>query len=134
MHKLGYPTMGDLACKVYENKTSRSIALNQCIPNRFRSSTQSQASSRVMGHPGSAALPTSYLIDCSTQMATSPCLFKVLHHIWRPYFIHLFASFTISQLPFKNCKHFYQSSVGVDCSQHHNNFINPPFRLIPRVL
>ena len=56
-----------------------------------------------------------------------------------PHTIDRFASFSTSLLPAYNSRFCDPGSCGVDALgqtdwAHHNNFVNPPFRLISRVL
>ena len=68
-----------------------------------------------------------------------PRLFKFLYRTWGPHTIDRFASFTNAHLPLYNSRYFDPGSGGVDALAQldwadHNNFVNAPFRLIPRIL
>ena len=68
-----------------------------------------------------------------------PRLFKFLDRIWGPHTIDRFASFTNTHLPLYNSLYFDTGSGGLDALAQldwadHNNFVNAPFRLIPRIV
>lgn len=69
----------------------------------------------------------------------NPNAFRYLNRVWGPHSIDRFASMTNTQLPVYNSWHYDPTTSGIDCLAQqdwaeHNNFINPPFCLIPRIL
>jgi len=68
-----------------------------------------------------------------------PKLFKWINNMWGPHSIDRFATMTNTQLPRYNSRFFDPKSEGVDALAQQNwtienNFVNPPFRLIPQVI
>ena len=68
-----------------------------------------------------------------------PNLFRLIDRIWGPHHIDKFASITSTQIPVYNFLYWDPQTSGVDAlSQTNwgtmNNFVNPPFALIPRIL
>ncbi|KAF0298323.1 hypothetical protein FJT64_004336 [Amphibalanus amphitrite] len=68
-----------------------------------------------------------------------PAVFRQLERMFGPHSIDRFASFTTALLPVYNSRFDDPGSAGVDALGQsdwgqHMNFVNPPFRLIPRVL
>ena len=68
-----------------------------------------------------------------------PNLFRLIDRIWGPHHIDRFASITSTQIPMYNSLYWDPQTSGVDAlSQTNwgtmNNFVNPPFALIPRIL
>ena len=66
-------------------------------------------------------------------------LFRYIDQLWGPHTIDRFASMVNTQLPVYNSRFADPFSSGVDALAQsnwaaHNNFVNPPFRLIPRIL
>ena len=68
----------------------------------------------------------------------SPNTFRILNELWGPFTIDRFASFLTTQLPRYNARFHDPQSMGVDAMAqdwaNESNFVNPPFRLIPRIL
>ena len=68
-----------------------------------------------------------------------PAVFRQLECMFGPHSIDRFASFTTALLPIYNSRFDDPGTAGVDALGQadwgqHLNFVNPPFRLIPRVL
>lgn len=68
-----------------------------------------------------------------------PNLFRMLDSVWGPHHIDRFASITSRQLPVYNSLFWDPKTSGVDALSQTdwgsmNNFVNPPFALIPRIL
>ena len=68
-----------------------------------------------------------------------PNLFKLLDRVWGPHHIDRFGSITSTQLPVYNSLYWDPHTSGIDAlSQtdwgNMNNYVNPPFALIPKVL
>ncbi len=68
-----------------------------------------------------------------------PKLFQYLNNLWGPYSIDRFATFMNAQLPQYNSQHADPQSAGTDALAQqdwaeHLNFVNAPFRLLPRIL
>jgi hypothetical protein len=68
-----------------------------------------------------------------------PMLFKLLENLWGPHSIDRFASMNTALLPRYNSRYLDPCSQGVDAlSQQdwaiNNNYVNPPFRLLNRVV
>ena len=68
-----------------------------------------------------------------------PNLFRLIDRIWGPHHIDRFASITSTQIPVYDSLYWDPQTSGVDAlSQTNwgtmNNFVNPPFALIPRIL
>ncbi len=68
-----------------------------------------------------------------------PNIFKYLDNIWGPHDIDRFASITTTQLPIYNSYHWDPLTSGVDALAQNNweqlnNYVNPPFSMIPKVL
>ena len=68
-----------------------------------------------------------------------PNLFRYLDRIWGPHTIDRFASANNAQISVYNSQYHDFASSGVDALAQqdwhiHNNFVNPPFRLMPKVL
>ena len=66
-------------------------------------------------------------------------LFLYLNRMWGPHTIDRFATLTNTQLPSYNSRYADPCSSGIDALAQkdwakHNNFVNPPFRMIPQVL
>lgn len=66
-------------------------------------------------------------------------LFKYLERLWGPHTIDRFATGLNTQLPTYNSRFADPDSHGIDALAQqdwaaHNNYVNPPFRLIPQVL
>ena len=66
-------------------------------------------------------------------------IFVKLDRLWGPHTIDRCASLTTAQLPLYNSLFHDPSSAGVDCLaqqdwSHHNNFVNPPFWMLPQLL
>lgn len=69
----------------------------------------------------------------------NPRLFQYLNCVWGPHTIDRFSSALTSQLPRFNSRYLEPGTSGVDALaqlnwSEHNNWVNPPFRLIPEVL
>jgi hypothetical protein len=69
----------------------------------------------------------------------NPYYFQVIDQMWGPHTIDRFASYSTAQLPRYNSRFLDPATVGVDalaqtnwCKE--NNFVNPPFRLLDKVL
>lgn len=74
-----------------------------------------------------------------TDWMLNPRLFHYLDLLWGPHTIDRCASMTNRQLPVYNSLYFDPQTHGVDCLtqkdwQDHNNFVNPPFCIIPQIL
>ena len=68
-----------------------------------------------------------------------PGIFRVLNSMWGPFTIDRFASFLTAQLPRYNARFYDPHACGIDAMAQtdwniENNFINPPFRMIPAIL
>ncbi|XP_043199553.1 uncharacterized protein LOC122389279 isoform X2 [Amphibalanus amphitrite] len=68
-----------------------------------------------------------------------PAVFQQLERMFGPHTIDRFASLSTALLPVYNSRFRDPGTAGVDALgqndwQQHNNFINPPFRLVARVL
>ena len=67
-----------------------------------------------------------------------PNLFQLLEHRWGPHTIDRFATFQNSQLPRFNSRFWEPLSEAVDALaqnwQGENNFVNPPWALIPQII
>ena len=68
-----------------------------------------------------------------------PGLFKILDAKWGPHSIDRFATMNNAQLPTYNSRYYDPMTSGVDALsqqdwESHNNYINAPFRLIPKIL
>ena len=66
-------------------------------------------------------------------------LFKYLNSLWGPHTVDRFATMVNAQLPMYNSRFADPHTSGIDALaqqdwNRHNNFVNPPFRLIPKVL
>jgi hypothetical protein len=66
-------------------------------------------------------------------------LFRYLNQIWGPHTIDRFATMSNTQLPLYNSRYADPYTAGVDALPQqnwhtHNNFVNPPFRLIGKIL
>ena len=66
-------------------------------------------------------------------------LFHYLDSLWGPHTIDRFASMTSTQLPVYNTRFMDPNGMAVDALAQkdwaaHNNFVNPPFRMIEKVL
>ena len=69
----------------------------------------------------------------------NPLVFNRIDNIWGPHSIDRFASVTTTQLQTYNSRFADPQTHGIDALAQqdwrlHNNYVNPPFRLIPRVL
>lgn len=68
-----------------------------------------------------------------------PHLFDWLDRVWGPHTIDRFATMTTSQLDRYNSRYYDPLTEGVDALAqqnwaHENNYVNAPFRLLPRIL
>ena len=68
-----------------------------------------------------------------------PKVFQQLDRMFGPHSIDRFATCVTTHLPLYNSRYLDPETAGVDALDQsdwfsHNNFVNPPFRLIPRVL
>lgn len=68
-----------------------------------------------------------------------PALFQLLDNMWGPHTIDRFASALTTQLDNFNSRFYNPLASGIDALVQqdwasHNNYVNPPFRLIPQVL
>lgn len=68
-----------------------------------------------------------------------PGLFRYLDEMWGPHTIDRFASVLTTQLPKFNSRYHNPLASGIDALaqqdwESHNNYVNPPFRLLPQVL
>ncbi len=68
-----------------------------------------------------------------------PVLFKALDERWGPHTMDRFADVKNTQLPVYNSRYMDPQSSGVDALSQtdwaqHNNWVCPPFRLLPRIL
>lgn len=68
-----------------------------------------------------------------------PNLFSYINKIWGPHSIDRFATLANTQLPVFNSRYAEPLTAGIDALvqknwHHHNNYCNPPFRLIPQLL
>ena len=68
-----------------------------------------------------------------------PAVFQQIERMFGPHSIDRFASFTTALLPLYNSRFDDPGTAGVDALRQsdwgrHLNYVNPPFRLIPRVL
>ena len=66
-------------------------------------------------------------------------LFTLLDSVWGPHTIDRFASMTSAQLPLYNTRYLDPNGMSVDALAQrdwggHNNYVNPPFRLLDKVL
>ena len=66
-------------------------------------------------------------------------LFSFLDSVWGPHTIDRFASMTSAQLPLYNARHLDPNGMCVDALAQkdwgrHNNYVNPPFRLLDKIL
>ncbi|KAL5018389.1 hypothetical protein ScPMuIL_004111 [Solemya velum] len=66
-------------------------------------------------------------------------LFQYLDRVWGPHTIDRCASFLTKQIPCYNSLFYDPFTSGIDCLGQrdwwqHNNFVNPPFKIIPHVL
>lgn len=69
----------------------------------------------------------------------APEIFQVLDQMFGPFTVDRFASFLTAQLPRYNSRFHDPQAMGVDALAqpdwaNENNFINPPFRLLPQIL
>jgi hypothetical protein len=69
----------------------------------------------------------------------NPAIFRYIDLLWGPHSIDRFASISTTQLPQYNSRFFDPLTQGVDALAQqnwadHNNYVNPPFRLLSRVL
>ena len=103
-------------------------------------------------YQNNVTLTARYLPGCQNQTADAlsrltnayewqlhPKLFQYLHKLWGPFTVDRFATFLNTQLPLYNSLHCDPLSMGTDALAQqdwadHLNFVNAPFRLIPRVL
>lgn len=68
-----------------------------------------------------------------------PQIFDMLDVMWGPHTVDRFSSFVTTHLPFYNTRYLDPYSSGVDALaqtdwNQHNNFVNPPFRLLSNVI
>ena len=75
----------------------------------------------------------------NTDWMLNPAVFKYLDRLWGPHTIDRCASMNNRQVSHYNSMFYDPETSGVDCLAQqdwgvHNNFINPPFCLIPRIL
>ena len=63
-----------------------------------------------------------------------PKLFQLLERKWGPHSIDHFACVTNHLLPAYNSRYWDPQAKAVDDWAENNNFVNPPFRLLPQVL
>ena len=75
----------------------------------------------------------------NTDWMLNPAVFKYLDRLWGPHTIDRCASMNNRQMDLYNSMFYDPGTSGVDCLAQqdwgvHNNFINPPFCLIPRIL
>ena len=68
-----------------------------------------------------------------------PALFGVLENMWGPHTVDRFASYSTTQLPRYNSRFSDPATSGIDALAQQdwgqeNNFVNPPFRMLARVL
>ena len=68
-----------------------------------------------------------------------PRLFRYLDRLWGPHHVDRFASCLTAQLPTYNSRYYDPQSSGTDALAQQNwgqfnNFVNPPFRMIPQIL
>lgn len=69
----------------------------------------------------------------------NPALFRLLDEMWGPHTIDRFASVLTTQLDNFNSRYYNPMAAGVDALAQQdwalqNNYVNPPFRLIPKIL
>jgi hypothetical protein len=69
----------------------------------------------------------------------NPNLFQVIDHMWGPHTIDRFASYSTSQLTRYNSRFLDPATCGVDALAQsdwgiENNFVNPPFRMLDKVM
>ena len=73
------------------------------------------------------------------EWSLSPRVFEKLERLWGPHSIDRCASMMTAKLPIYNSLYHDPNSAGVDCLAQtdwadHNNYVNPPFWIIPRIL
>lgn len=78
-------------------------------------------------------------IKSTCEWRLHPNLFRMIDNIWGPHNIDRFASITSTQLPVYNSLYWDPETSGVDALAQTdwgimNNFVNPPFALLPKVL
>jgi ribonuclease HI len=105
----------------------------ECLQNRTNI-----VSRHLRGLLNTRADHLSRLID-KFEWRLHPRLFRMLDVMWGPHTIDRFASLTTTHLARYNSRYCDPNSVGVDALAQkdwhtNNNYVNPPFRLIPEVL
>ena len=125
LNNMGGPSalLTDLAEKVWAEALSLNVTLLASHVAGI-SNTHADALSRM---------PTQY------EWMLHPTVFRYIDGLWGPHTIDRFASIATTQLPRYNSRFYDPMTQGVDAlSQQdwaeHNNFVNPPFRLLPKVL
>ena len=78
-------------------------------------------------------------ISSKYDWVVNPLIFKELDKRWGPHTIDRFAACHNAQLPRYNSRHWDPKSAGVDAMAQqdwsvHNNYCNPPFWMIPKIL
>lgn len=73
------------------------------------------------------------------EWALNPRIFRHINRVWGPHSIDRFATFTNSQLPVFNSRFWDPKTAGIDALAQidwdvHNNYVNAPFRLLPRII
>ncbi|KAK6196318.1 hypothetical protein SNE40_001564 [Patella caerulea] len=75
----------------------------------------------------------------STDWKLHPALFRYIDKMWGPHTIDRCASLVTTQIPTYNSYYSDPECVGIDCLAQsdwgiHNNYVNPPFRILNKVL
>lgn len=78
-------------------------------------------------------------LDGPYDWTLNPRVFEYLDRVWGPHTIDRFAAFDNTQLPEYNSYYHDPATSGIDALAQqdwgaHHNWVNPPFRLIPRIL
>jgi hypothetical protein len=124
LNKFGGPNL-ELSKLVHEIHSSL-ITIGAHIHSRF-----------IPGHANHQADTLSRLPD-RYEWKLNPMTFRTLNKLWGPHTVDRFASLLNRQLPRYNSRYLDPQSAGMDALSlpwnAENNWVNPPFRLIPQIL
>lgn len=118
-----------------------SVELNQLATAIWAEAINNHVSLTCCHIPGKQNVVPDHLsrLNDKYEWQLNPALFRLLDEMWGPHTVDRFASILTAQLDNFNSRFYHPQASGVDALAQqnwatHNNFVNAPFRLIPRVL
>ena len=114
-------------CQVANATWVEAISKNITLPARYLPGVDNTTADYL------SRLPNKY------EWKLHPNLFQYIDKLWGPHTIDRFATLVNTQLPVFNSRFAEPLTSGIDALtqkdwQDHNNYCNPPFRLIPQLL